>query len=876
MLTAPLAFAQQDAPVDDDGTIVISAARPRGSVDTDVPPVQELDAGDIASYGANSIEDLVAALAPQTGSGRGRGGGRPVILLNGRRISGFREIRAIPPEAISRVEIFPEEVALQYGFRPDQRVINFIITDGFTSVVVEAEHGEATDGGRGQSEFEGTFTRIGDKSRLVVDLEYQPATALRESERAIVQPDNPDGVLTVASDPADEGAFRTLLPSTDQFQVNASYAYNIGADTSLSVNGTYTSQNNDSLFGLNDPVFTVPASSPFAPNGVAADVQRFLLTPRPLTQRSESDIYQAAFSLNGRVGGWRWDLTGDYNRTELLTLTDRNADVRALQSAISAGTLDPFAPDLGASLSGPGIDTARSTNEVVTAKGTLAGTLLELPAGPVSATLSADYVDRSLDSSSDSATGFVSASLGRTEAAGSINFDVPISERFTGGIGALGDIALNGNFGYRDVNDFGGLIEYGYGVRWSPAVPLTLQFTFIGEEVAPDIGQLGNPQIVTPNVPIFDFTNNETVLATVITGGNPLLSGERRRDIKISATYEPEWLEGTNFIAEFFRNRSYDTTASFPTLTPEIEAAFPDRIVRDNDGALVSVDRRPVNFARVESDSLRYGINFSKSFGEQRGGRGGRGGGGFGGEGRRSRFGDGPRAGETPASAEPQPRAEIRPGEPGPPPEGQAAPQGNAGERQPQGGEGRAPAENQGQRGPGGGGRGPGFGPFGGGDGGRWNISIFHRIRFNETVLIAPGVPELDLLNGSSIGGSGGTPRHEIELEGGWFRNGLGIRATGNFKSATTVDGSATGGSVLDFSEIATLDLRLFFNFDNRPRIIEDFGFLKGSRIALRIDNIFNARQDVTDANGVTPLRFQDGFVDPLGRYVEISFRKRF
>ena len=45
---------------------------------------------------------------------------------------------------------------------------------------------------------------------------------------------------------------------------------------------------------------------------------------------------------------------------------------------------------------------------------------------------------------------------------------------------------------------------------------------------------------------------------------------------------------------------------------PAIEAAFPDRFVRDSSGQLVSVDLRPVNFDSARSDTLRIGFDFSK------------------------------------------------------------------------------------------------------------------------------------------------------------------------------------------------------------------------------------------------------------------------
>jgi hypothetical protein len=113
------ATAQADDEYDEeiDGEeIVVTGSRPRGSVIGDIPPEQTLTGRDIRAYGAGSLTELLDALAPQTQSGRGRGGGRPITLLNGRRISGFSEIRDIPPEAIARVEILPEEVALKYGY----------------------------------------------------------------------------------------------------------------------------------------------------------------------------------------------------------------------------------------------------------------------------------------------------------------------------------------------------------------------------------------------------------------------------------------------------------------------------------------------------------------------------------------------------------------------------------------------------------------------------------------------------------------------------------------------------------------------------------------------------------------------------------------
>lgn len=136
------------SPDDSDDDIVVTAQRLNGSVISDVPPVVEFNEEAIASYGASSITELLSSLSPQTGPGRGRGSGGPVVLLNGQRISGFGELRDLPPEAIKRVQILPEEVALRYGYSADQRVVNFILKDDFRAVTLGAEYGSSTAGER--------------------------------------------------------------------------------------------------------------------------------------------------------------------------------------------------------------------------------------------------------------------------------------------------------------------------------------------------------------------------------------------------------------------------------------------------------------------------------------------------------------------------------------------------------------------------------------------------------------------------------------------------------------------------------------------------------------------------------------------------------
>jgi hypothetical protein len=77
----------------------------------------------LAPHGADSLSDLVGALRPLTRSSRSDQ--TAVVLING-HLAGQTEFDNLPREAIERVEVLPESVALQYGFSENQRVLNFL------------------------------------------------------------------------------------------------------------------------------------------------------------------------------------------------------------------------------------------------------------------------------------------------------------------------------------------------------------------------------------------------------------------------------------------------------------------------------------------------------------------------------------------------------------------------------------------------------------------------------------------------------------------------------------------------------------------------------------------------------------------------------
>jgi outer membrane receptor protein involved in Fe transport len=142
-------------------------------------------------------------------------------------------------------------------------------------------------------------------------------------------------------------------------------------------------------------------------------------------------------------------------------------------------------------------------------------------------------------------------------------------------------------------------------------------------------------------------------------------------------------------------------------------------------------------------------------------------------------------------------------------------------------------------------------------------------------VLVAQGGPALDLLNGDTIGSGGGQPRHEIEGQAGYSNNGFGARLSADWQSATDVNGGTIGDpNPLRFSALGTINLRLFADLGQQLPLVRAHPWVRGMRVAFGITNLFDTRQTVTDAQGATPVSYQPGYLNPLGRTIRFSVRK--
>jgi TonB-dependent receptor-like protein len=792
--------------------IVVQGERPRGSVVGDIPTENVLNPRDIRATGATSVSELLDSVASQTGSARGRSGGRPIVLLNGQRISGFREIRDLPPEAIERMEILPEEVALKYGYAADQRVVNFVLRRRFNSTNVELRGRGATDGGYVAGQADAGRLIIANDTRTSLNLRVEGNSPLFEDERDIV-------LQPVESQPeeVDPRPFRTLVGSSSAYRLTGTHHRTILGDVSATVNAEAERTANMSRFGV--------------PTGTLDDGGTEILRAFPeegaLTRRSTSDSFALGTALNWQAGKWRLSSTGIAEYAHSVTRTDNGPDLSAAQAAVNAGTLDPLG-DLGPIDMLPR-DRSRSNRYTIGLDGTASGPLFALPAGDATATFKIGGGSTGLDSKSTRDLVTTEADLHRNSLIGSANIDLPITKRSS----SIGRLTANANGSITQLSDFGTLTSIGAGLSWSPAPRLNFNASWTREEGAPSLQQLGDPLVETPGVSFFDFTTGQTVLVTTVTGGNPDLRVDTRNVLKIGGHWQPFEKTDLRLRADYVRQTIDDPQAGFPAASEALEAAFPERFVRDAGGNLVRVDLRPVNSDRSRRDTFRWGFDFTKplkskapsqaaiaSF--------------------RERF-----------AAQARERGEAPP----PPP--------------PEGGEARP-----GSGGPGDGFRGFGGGRFGGGrQGGRLTFSLTHQLNLVDEVTIAPGVPKLDYLHGEPVSSLGGRPRHEVQFETGYYNNGYGARLQGNWRSATTVESSSGD---LKFSPYFDLDLRLFANLSENFDLVSKHPFFRGASFRFDVDNLLNNRPKVRDADGLTPLSYQPDLLEPVGRTFGITFRKLF
>lgn len=823
LLCAPALAQQQSTNGGTDGSddeVVVTGTANRNGAIGDIKPEIQLDAATIRSYGVSSVADLIAELSPQLGSGQGRGGEAPLILLNGRRISSFAEIRDLPSEAIARVDILPEEVALKYGVAATRKVINLVLRSRFKARTVELAGKTATEGGQRQGEANVNYLHIRRGGRINLDGRYQAETILTENERDIISPSA-----------VDVRPFRSLSPRSETTSVNIVFDQALTPALSLTLNGRGQYTATDSLNGFSSATLSIPATSPFFTGAIS--MRRLVPEAGVLGRKVQNLTGHLGFNLNAERQNWDWSIIGNYDYADRRIRTDTGADLSLLQAAVLLNdpSVNPAGPVPSTLLGDQRARLAQAVTQNLSVDAKTTGRIATVPAGNVTTTLRVGLDWQAISSDSLNLGIFSATSLNRRIVSTAANIDIPLARRSEDVLAWLGDLTVNGNLAAKDLSDAVTLLTWGGGINWTPVSPFRLIMSYTREEDAATQEQLGNPHVILQNVPVYDFRREVTTFVTQISGGNPVLRPDTRRVFKIETTLKPFEKHDVTVTANYVASRTRNPIRGISLINDDFETAFPDRFIRSSDGALIQFDNRAVNFASESRAQLRWGLNFSKRirtpqpdsetirrlralFAAQTAG--------------------GPPAGPVPAQDANAPAGAA------PPPQGQ----GNRG----------------------------GFG----GGGSRLQLALYHSWQLKNDVRLAPGLPTIDRLEGGATVSPGSAePRHTLELQSGIMYRGFGARLTAKWQQGTTITNSSTA-TALQVSDLTTLNLRLFVNPGNRPEWLVENPWLRGFRVSLSVDNLLNKRITVRDGAGLTPVAFQPAYLDPAGRTVRLSVRKLF
>ncbi|MFN3819568.1 TonB-dependent receptor [Blastomonas sp.] len=737
--------------------IVVSSQRSRGAIDSDIPPERTFGQLDIRSLGAENIAAVLDNIASQTASNRGRGDSGPVTLLNGRRVADFAEIARIPSEAIERMDIFSEEVALQFGYRADQKVVNIVTYANYQSRIGQASALVPGEGGRESWIANADYLQLAGDTRIGLGASYSRAGQLLESKRDIRQFLGAPELATA----------RTLLPATENLGINGVLSGHLMSDIVATMNGRVDVNRNDSLLG--------------AGGGQA------------LRRGSDRTLVHLGTTISGKRGRWQWSALANLDRTEAEILTD---------------------------VGGVGIrrDAARSTDTLANADFLASGPLATLPAGPLTASVRVGAEFRDFSSRASVAGIELETDLGRDRGAAQVNLGVPLLGEADGKASPLGNLAVNANAAFERLSDAGSLWTYGFGFNWSPAKGIDLVASVTREEGAPALEQLGGPLIVTPNVRTFDFARREVVDLARISGGNAALVNDDRQLVRLGLNLHPLAKTDLSFSIDYVRTRIDNPIAPFPIVTPQVEAAFPDRFTRNGSGQLLTIDARPINFAAARQQQLRWGVNFTRPLGQV------------------PEFMRDARVRVLTSEAEARrlyPNAQMARAQPG-----SATFQA---------------ASNLTSR---------------------FYVSLYHNWYLEDEIALRAGLPTLDLLEDGAVDFLGGRRRHEIDFQAGVFKRGLGARLSASWKSGARIGDAGAAAGDLRFGDLTIVNLNLFANLSERFGGADAPRWLKGVRASIGVTNLFNTRPQVRDDAGATPLSYQSAYLDPLGRVFSFGLRK--
>ncbi len=315
--------------------------------------------------------------------------------------------------------------------------------------------------------------------------------------------------------------------------------------------------------------------------GAAANASRGLLgrdANRLLQDRQHSRSFNLSTTLGGAIGGFQTSLSASYARGWSESLFEDRTSLAGRRNSSKSDSWNA---------------------QLVVNK-----TVVVLPAGSLTSNLVIGG-DRSV-SRSRSGEGLASE-FRRNQLTAQLSLAIPVTSRDTPFLGAVGNISADLVGGLDIASDEQRRSRYTAGLNWSPVAALDLRASLSFSEMVLPAELLNAPRTET-TMRLYDYRRQETAALVWILGGNPDLRSGSQRMLSLRATLRPFGSQLATFTTDYQRQVGRGGIAPFPQLAPTTERIFTDRIVRDADGRLVSIDARPISIERDLTSQLSSSI----------------------------------------------------------------------------------------------------------------------------------------------------------------------------------------------------------------------------------------------------------------------------
>lgn len=337
--------------------------------------------------------------------------------------------------------------------------------------------------------------------------------------------------------------------------------------------------------------------------------------------RPSAEMVGANLALNRPVGEWSasMNLQAQARRMRSLSLSggalvetgqaSRSLSMIAgLSGQLAGWSLQTSLTALLSAASQSGLSDTESRQRSLAATLAASRTMFNLPAGPVSVSLTAQASRshmtsmllrtwRAYSAQDIGLSGTVSVPLWQPPSSG----EGTALMRLLGGMSA----SLGANLRRSDGGRGSGLNA---GLTWTLPPRLRLNGAWsTSTESVPDAQRFA-PEYFGTAITVFDFATGEAATVLPILGGTPGLRPPRFDRLSLSAFLGPFAPWNLAMSVSLQQSSVLNSIGPLPAVTPELEAIFPDRFRRNGEGRLAVIDQRPVNFdsarTRILTSSL--------------------------------------------------------------------------------------------------------------------------------------------------------------------------------------------------------------------------------------------------------------------------------